>query len=181
MANVTYLHTDELEQEYLAQLSDVTANWTPAAPFHSIILITATLPGTTTSTATDWIVLPALPNRVSILGMYVATTSQSSSTHLYANLVLGGGVLSGAWTTSGDATAQQGMNATATDVIGGTVQTTGPLVRAMTTVIPGFVIPDNVDPRIPSKKTCTVQLADDNTHHYTAGQITVTVIGALRS
>ena len=179
MANVYFMAGQEASA-FVANLTDTASFLAPATPYYGIVLITATNGvATVGTTQTDVVVVPPMPNRYSLLGLYVSATNLQSNTNLFVDLTLGGGTGSGAFAAGADATAQQQMNATPLDIIGGTVGTA--LIRKMTAVIPGLIIPDNADPRIPAGKSLSVQCHDDAVHHMAAGSVAFTIVGVLRA
>lgn len=179
MANVYYAGPEGVS-EILANLTDSASFAAIAAGAYAVVFISA-INGvaTVTTTDTDIAIVPPMPNRYSLLGLYVSCDNLQSNANLFLNLVLGGGTGSGAMAAGVDATAQQRMNATTLDVIGGTVGTA--LIRKMTAVIPGLLIPDTADPRIPAGKSLSIQAHDDGTHHMAVGTLSFTVVAALRA
>jgi len=151
----------------------------PAGDTWDVLFLTVPLPVATTGATATAAIVPALPVRYSLLALYVSCVSLQSNANLFVDLVLGGGTLSGAGAAAADMTAQQGMNATALDIIGGTVGAA--LIRKMTAVIPGCIIPDNADTRIPAGKSLAIQVLDDATHHMAAGTVSFTVVAAIRA
>lgn len=179
MANV-YFQGAQGPSEFLANMTDFASFLAIAQGYYAIELISVNNGVATVGTTdTDVVVIPPQPNRYSIIGLYVSCTTLQSNANLFVNLTLGGGTGSGAMAAGVDATAQQKMNATTLDVIGGTVGVA--LLRKMTAVIPALVIPDNADPRVPAGKSISIQCHDDATHHMAVGSIGFTIVAALRA
>lgn len=177
MANVYYNSNNPNASQFLALLgTDIVA---PAEPYYGVVFLDTSGVATVGTTDTTIAIVPAMPVRYSLLGMYVSCTSLQSNTNLFVNLVLGAGTGSGAGAAGADMTAQQQMNATSLDIIAGTVGAT--LIRKMTAVIPGFIVPDNADTRVPAGKALAVMGHDDGTHHMAASSVVFTIVGALRA